>query len=313
MNRHRAGLAETTPNGRRVGKLASMQIVYHLGLHCTDEERLLRCLLKNRAALADQGIAVPGPARYRTLLRDTAKTLKGQPAGAETQSLVLDEIIGNDTARRLIFSWDNFPGFPQGAVRGGFYASAGERMHGFRQIFPEAETEFHLALRNPATFIPALYQKQGGLGLEAFMEGVDLASLRWSDLVTGLRAANPDVAITLWCDEDTPLIWPEVLQAVSGHGPDTALEDSDDLLRGLMSADGMQRMTAYMDSHPPQNPAQRRRIVSAFLDKFALRDRIEMEFEMPGWTEAMIEQASADYDMDMARILAMPDIRVITA
>ena len=25
-----------------------MEIVYHLGAHCTDEERLLRCLLKNR-------------------------------------------------------------------------------------------------------------------------------------------------------------------------------------------------------------------------------------------------------------------------
>ncbi len=56
-----------------------MRIVYHLGTHCTDEERLLRCLLKNRGVLATEGIVVPGPARYRTLLRDTAMTLKGQP------------------------------------------------------------------------------------------------------------------------------------------------------------------------------------------------------------------------------------------
>ena len=47
-----------------------MEIVYHLGAHCTDEERLLRCLLKNRGALSAQGIVVPGPARYRNLLRD---------------------------------------------------------------------------------------------------------------------------------------------------------------------------------------------------------------------------------------------------
>ena len=36
-----------------------MRIVYHLGAHCTDEDRLVRCLLKNRAVLAEAGIAVP--------------------------------------------------------------------------------------------------------------------------------------------------------------------------------------------------------------------------------------------------------------
>ena len=60
-----------------------MRIVYHLGAHCTDEERLVRCLLKNRATLADQGIVVPAPTRYRKLLRDTAVQLKGQPAAIQ--------------------------------------------------------------------------------------------------------------------------------------------------------------------------------------------------------------------------------------
>ena len=55
-----------------------MRIVYHLGAHCTDDERLLRCLLKNRGALAEQGIVVPSPTRYRTLLRDTAVHLQGR-------------------------------------------------------------------------------------------------------------------------------------------------------------------------------------------------------------------------------------------
>lgn len=297
----------------RIGKNAGMQIVYHLGVHCTDEERLLRCLLKNRAALAQDGILVPGPARYRTLLRDTAKTLKGQPADKGTQTLVLDEITGNDSARRLVFSWDNFLGYPQGAVRTSFYASAAERMRGFCQIFPEAETEFHLAIRNPATFIPAIYQKQGGLAFDEFMEGVDPLALRWSDLLANLQAANPDVAITVWCDEDTPLIWPEVLQTVAGHGAGIALEDSDDLLRSIMSADGMQRMAAYIETHPPQSPGQRRRIISAFLDKFALRDRIEVELDMPGWTEDLIDAAGEAYDMDVSRIMAMPGVRFIAA
>ena len=54
-----------------------MRIVYHLGAHCTDDDRLVRCLLKNRALLADQGITVPSPTRYRKLLRDTVMQLRG--------------------------------------------------------------------------------------------------------------------------------------------------------------------------------------------------------------------------------------------
>ena len=81
-----------------------MRIVYHLGAHCTDDDRLIRCLLKNRAVLATQGIVVPPPNRYRTLLRDTAIQLKGAVASADTQALVLDQMMDEDAADRLVLS-----------------------------------------------------------------------------------------------------------------------------------------------------------------------------------------------------------------
>ena len=54
-----------------------MRIVYHLGAHFTDEERLLKSLLKDRDILTQHAVSVPGPKRYRHLLRDTVKELKG--------------------------------------------------------------------------------------------------------------------------------------------------------------------------------------------------------------------------------------------
>lgn len=42
-----------------------MQVVFHMGAPCTDDDRLIQSLLKNREALAKQGIAVPTPALYR--------------------------------------------------------------------------------------------------------------------------------------------------------------------------------------------------------------------------------------------------------
>ena len=96
--------------------------------------------------------------------------------------------------------------------------------------------------------------------------------------VTGetLRALRvpPDAPFTIWCDEDTPLIWPEVLRSVAGHSAAIQLDGEDDLLERLMVPEGLSRMRDYLSANPPAGTTQRRRVVSAFLDKFALADQL---------------------------------------
>ncbi len=290
-----------------------MRIVYHLGAHCTDEERLIRCLWKNRTILGHQGIVVPGPTRYRALLRDTAITLKGRPASRDTQALVLDQIMDEDRADRLILSWDNFLSYPQWVIRDRrLYPAAGERIRAFTQIFPEIEAEFHLSIRSPASFLPALFTKQRGKPYAEFIGTADPRSLSWSRMVEEIRTLNPDAPLTIWCDEDTPLIWPEVLDAVSGHAPDTLLTDTEELLTGIMSPDGLARLNAYLAANPPASVTQRRRIVSAFLDKFALPDQIETEIELPGWDQDLLDDLEDGYRRDIARIRSMEGVTFLT-
>ncbi len=293
---------------------AGMRIVYHLGAHCTDEERLIRCLLKNRGTLSEQGIVVPGSNRYRNLLRDTAIQLKGQPASVETQALVLDQIMDEDRADRLILSWENFLSYAPWALdHGRLYPAAAERVHAFCNIFPQIEAEFHLAIRNLASYLPSLHDKlkddaKHARSFAAFQRSVSLDSLSWADMIAEVLAQNPGVPLTVWSDEDTPLIWPEVLQAVSGHAPDTDLQDADDVLAQIMSTEGLARLKSYLQSHPPKTPQARRKVVTAFLDKFAIPDRIEMEVEMSDWLPETVDLLTEAYDRDVARIAAMPGV-----
>ncbi|MFE3838984.1 hypothetical protein [Pseudogemmobacter sonorensis] len=290
-----------------------MRIVYHLGAHCTDEERLIRCLLKNRSALAEQGIAVPAPTRYRRLLRDTAVQLKGAAASVETQTMVLEQIMDEDDADRLILSWDSFLAFPQWALRGQLYGFAGERIRAFTQIFPAIGAEFHLAIRNPATFLPALFERQKGKSYEEFIEGADPLQIRWSDVVRQIVTQNPGVPLTIWADEDTPLIWDEVLQEVSGHDDGFALEETDELLSLIMSPEGFARMRRYTDDHPPANLAQRRRIVTAFLEKFGRPDQLSLRFDLPGWTPALVDSITEGYYRDIETIRNLPGVAFLSA
>ena len=289
-----------------------MRIAYHLGVHCTDEDRLVRTLFRNAESLAAEGIEVPAPDRYRALIRDTAIQLKGRVAPTETQAIVLDQIMDAEVADRLILSWENFLAFPAWVVKGEFYRTGGDRMRAIRNIFPEIEAEFFLAIRNPATFLPDLLRKQRGRPWAEFIDGTDPMDLRWSDLILGLRDRNPDVQVTVWADEDTPLIWPEVLQAVSGHPEGMRLDGQDDLLATLMTEDGMQRMAAYMTSHPPQTISQRRRIVSAFLDKFARPEKLMTEIDIPDWTEDTIARLTETYERDLAYIATLPGVTLLT-
>lgn len=288
-----------------------MRIVYHLGAHFTDEERLLKCLLNNREVLSQHGIVVPGPKRYRNLLRDTAIQLKGQAANRDTQALILDKIMEEDIADRMVLSWDSFLSLAPWALDGTLYPAAGERVRAFSQIFPEIEAEFHLSIRNPATFLPALLQKLPNKSYSDFIGKANIYELHWSQVVQRILTINPDIPLTIWCDEDTPLVWPEVLRAVSGLPDDVVLEGEDDLLATLMSGEGLTRLRSYLDSHPPASVMQRRKIVSAFLDKFALPDRIATEVEMPGWTEATVDELTALYDEDVYRISHMPGVQFI--
>lgn len=288
-----------------------MRIVYHLGVHCTDEDRLVRCLLKNRATLADQGISVPSPTRYRNLLRATATQLRGRRASDDTATMILDQITDDPQAERMILSWNSFMSFPAYAVSDMLYGQGGERMQGFTQIFPDHEAEFHMAIRNPASFLPDLRLRAQGKGHEDILRGVDPTGLRWSDTIRAIKAAVPGVPLTVWCDEDTPLIWPEVLQAISGHAVETVLEDDEELLSDLITEAGFIRYQTYCREHPPQSVSQRRRIVTAFLEKFGRPEKLVADAGVPGWSEDMVEDLTRSYLRDLDRIARTPGVRII--
>ena len=74
----------------------------------------------------------------------------------------------------------------------------------------------------------------------------------------------------------------------------------------------MKRFRAYLKSHPNVTEVQKRRVISAFLNKFALEDEVEDELDLPGWTEAMIDELSEIYDEDVFQIQRIPGVQMIS-
>ena len=286
-----------------------MKLVLHTGVHFTEEDRLMKCLLRNADDFAAKGTRVPGHTRYRGILRETLNAMASAPASEMARDVLMDAILDDGEAERVILSDANFFRTPKSAFQQGmFYPAAPVRMMRMAQVFEGDDVEIFMGIRNPASLLPILYNKSDNQDAAAFWGGRDVV---WSETIGLLREAVPNAPITVWCNEDSPMIWAHIIRQMAGLPDDQKIIGGFDLLSSIMSTEGMKRFRAYLKDHPVMTEHQKRRAIAAFLDKYAIEDEVEEELDMPGWTNDLVEDMSEAYDEDLAVIAAMPGVRVL--
>src|SRR5690606_21246307 len=117
--------------------------------------------------------------------------------------------------------------------------------------------------------------------------------------------------IVLWCHEDTPLIWPEVVRRIATMPSDVPLKAGLQILGDILHPDGIRMIREAMAQEQRLTSESRRRIFAAALQKHALPEQIETEVNLPGWTQGLVDRITAAYDEDMAEIAALPGVEFI--
>lgn len=290
-----------------------MQVVFHCGVHGTDLYRMVKTLLQNRDWLLRNGVEPVTPNRHRDVFNEALNALRGGPATAEMEQVMLDAILDLDDPRRIICSTPTFLGKAARAISPeGLYVAAGEKMAALANLFPSAEIEFFLALKNPATLIPFILSQEGSGTYAELMGGVDPEALRWAPAIRRILAALPDRRLVVWCHEDTSLIWPEVVRRISTMPADVPLKAGLQILGDILHPDGIRMIRDAMAQEERLTVRSRRRIFAAALEKYALPEQIEVQLNLPGWTQDLVDRITAAYDADMAEIAALPGIEFIT-
>jgi len=293
---------------------ALMQVILHAGAHCTDDGKLLKTLFKNRDAFMERGIALPRPRHYRQLLTATVKALSKRSVGPDSRMAFLDAIMETDASQvdRLILNNENFFCVPKIAFnKSRIYPLAGSRVALLTHLFSEDDVELFLSIRNPATHLPTMYAATPHTQFVEFLDGADPRDIYWSDLIKSIRQEAPNVHVTVWCNEDTPLIWSELVREIAGLAANEPILGGFDLLTEIMSAEGMGRFQSYLDSHPDMTEMQTRRVITAFLDKFAIDDMVEEEVDLNGWTEPLVDQLTEQYEEDIFEISRIPGVTLL--
>ncbi|GAA6207054.1 hypothetical protein NBRC116601_03470 [Cognatishimia sp. WU-CL00825] len=289
-----------------------MQVALHFGAPYTDENRLQLCLGKNRDQLAERGIVIPRPSSYRKSLRPVLNRFKDGTGDDDLRLEFLQSVVGDQKAERIVFSNDTFLGVPRMSVAEDlFFPGPFNRLESFFRLFDGAEIELFYAIRNPATFLQGLIQAHPGEDLDTLLGHSDPVNLRWSHFMERIQQDFPQIKLTVWCNEDTPLIWDDILREVAGVDGSYPLTGSFDLAEEIMSEKGFSRFKEFLKARPGMTPEQTKRVVMAFLDKFAEQDALEEEVDFPGWTADHVDHLSEQYDADVQTIQNMPNINFI--
>lgn len=289
-----------------------MQVAFHCGVHGTDLYRMVKTLLQNRDWLLHNGVEPLTPNRHRDVFGEALTALNGGVATPEMEQVMLDAVLESDDPRRIICSTPTFLGMAERAISPeGLYVSAGERMAALANLFPSAQVEFFMGLKNPATLVGYVLAQERSGPYDQVMAGVDPENLRWAPAMRRILAALPGRRVVVWCHEDTSLIWPEVVRRLATMPSDVPLKAGLQVLGDILHPDGIRMIRDAMAQEERLTIENRRRIFSEALQRHALPEQLEIELNLPGWDQPLVDRITAAYEQDMAEIAALPGIEFI--
>ena len=288
-----------------------LHVAFHVGVHATDGDHLWRSLAQNAAALRAQGCELCENAINEPILNEALATLKGGTASAEMEEVILDALVEGEQTRRLIMSRPSFLGVPSGALSvEGMMPYAGNKMLGLANTLPNAQAEFFMGLKNPVTLINQLVARNPAHNAPLAARH-DPMGRRWAPTLRHAVQALRGRRLVVWCHEDMPLIYPEVLRRLAGVEADMPLKGDMRLLDGLLTEAGVQALRAGLV--PDMGSDARRTLIETVLAAHVRPERLRAEITVPDWTPELVAGMTEAYHRDIAEIAALPGVEFIAA
>ncbi|WP_417268826.1 hypothetical protein [Celeribacter sp.] len=291
-----------------------MKVHLHIGVHFTNTTRLLKAVRKNERVYRRHDVIVPPVTAYRAQIDDMVQRLNGQPAAPEDSEAFLETLTAGQTdASGLIMIDERWSGpLEQAFEERMLYASIADRVRRVANVFSGSDVRLSMSIINPATFVGSLLDKGRAAGqANWFTKHVPAHEVSWLPCIDRIQEALPDVPITLWTEEDAPLVWVRILRHLGDLGDDVTMRSPLSAVRSMLSHEGSERLYAYAQKFPPTTTEAFERIALAFLDKYEQVDIVGPAEGIPGWDEDDLEEITAGYDEDIAALSKRDGITVI--
>lgn len=294
-----------------MARLATVTLL--LGAHEAGTAHLQNTLLAARERLAAEGVGVIGPRDVRKYL-----SVALQPQGrSPTEAVALARAAMRylcPEARHIVVMEENLLGTTQRpqlmGEKGLLYPFAMRRLAEALDAFGGAGLRLGLAIRNPATFLPACWLAQLAQGpwqsFRDYAQGMPPAAPRWAALTNRMLQVTP--ALTFWRFEDYPAALAPILDWATGlHGFGASLLPTVAPQRPGLS----QRAANHLHARLAVEPARDHRLLLRRLRWSAPLKPGGPAFEP--WTEAERARFDAIYADDLLALATTTQLHQITA
>jgi hypothetical protein len=289
-------------------------LVFHLGAPSPSFEQLTFSLRKNSFLLSEYNTMARRPGQYRAAIDNALMAQSLGPFSDDNRAELLRKLTMDKSDQRVLLSNPSLLDEPAQIFRDGlFYGRAEQATTALRTLLPDTDMEFLLTVQNPVTMVSDIMSSMRFTTREQFMNGVPFEAVRWSDVVSRIRRANPYSHITIWAYEEAPVMWPKILRHVGGLDDNVEMEGELDLVAPLIGDFPAKRLKEYLAKQTNLSPSARLEIIEGFLARFFDPDVAEQEIDLDGIGPDAIETISQAYEADIERCKAMEGVTVISA
>ncbi|NOD62071.1 MULTISPECIES: hypothetical protein [unclassified Ruegeria] len=289
-----------------------MQVIIHAGAAFADEGHILSSLVANRQMLAEMKTAPMGPRMSRQFVKIMSDALIHGTSIEETRDSLAPLFPQDVNLERVILSSDKFFGPRRTALQHGqIYPFAGRRTAFTETLLEGAQLELFIGLVNPGLFIPKTLMSIHEDHRRDILASTDLSCLSWLSMIEDLRELAPQFKLTVWENENLPLIWGDIIRAMTGLPIETLLPDEYSFLSSLLTDAGQRQVQEILGRRTPLDLQGQREELAQVLEDQARPEQVEEELDLPGWNTDIFDAFTELYAQDMAAIRTMSDIRVL--
>ncbi|MCB1395605.1 MAG: hypothetical protein H6898_04975 [Rhodobacter sp.] len=268
-------------------------------------------MARNRAEFERQGAVVPPPRLFLSRLSEALDRGRDLDPLAREDAL-LRSLGASGTHRWMAVSAPGLLGAVDDVIAPeGFYVrDVARRLHGLRTLFPRCTITLMLAVRSPATMLPAILPDDPEM-LASLLPMLDGDTLPWAALVATIRHHLPAAQLVAWRHENLAGVWPDILAQIVGPGrvlPPAGLLDFATL--GL-SAQARLRFERYCAANPPPTAGHMRQLAEAFGRRYGHARLSAPAESLPGWARTELDRLDAGYVTEWADISGRADVHTL--
>jgi len=290
-----------------------MRVAIHAGAFATDENHISNALMFNRRNLNRQGVAVADPEHALPKLHQRLTEHQAHSDEPTSSSKLRDELLSGLNSGRVIFSDDRLLGEPAQIVQNSqLYPAAGLRAAFFDDLFVEDEVELFFALCNPATLLPNVLKTLPLESQNDILRSTELNRLNWKTMVEDIIELAPNIRLTLWCNEDLPLIWSDLIRTIADIPAQSPIRQEFSMPASLLTETGKRHLAILLKQGLATDSSEFQMQFDSILDQHAEPDLIEVNPDYPGWTQDIIDGFTELYARDLAQIAVLPDVQMLT-